>query len=142
MSRRKKFQPGDVVEVSWRADTAPARYAVVVGYRQDAKGRGEYRLVRVNRAVAGQTYGHTFWLKSYELTATGNRYKRAVQTVRLNDLLGKSRERGCSCQCCVHTAIAHSEVKNDGTFAWEADLAKVEADAIMGLDPEQEVESE
>lgn len=137
MPRRKKFQPGDVVAYTRYPD--PIFYAVVVGYRQDAKGRGEYRLVRVNRAVAGQLYGHTFWLKSYELFATESRYQRAVSVVRANDRLGKSLERGCSCQCCVHTATPLSQIRSDGTFQWEADLEKAEADATMGLDPEQEV---
>jgi len=132
MGRKKKARLGDVV------DYGPG-FAVVVGYRQDTRGRGEYRLVRVNRAVAGQTYGHTFWMKSYLIAPTGSRYARAVQTVRLNDLLGKSRERGCSCQCCVHTAIARSQVKGDGTFAWEADLDSEGGGATIDLDPEQEV---
>jgi len=70
--------------------------------------------------VAGQTYGHTFWLKSYELTATGNRYKRGrPDRCASNDLLGQEPgARMLLPMPCVHTAIAHSEVKNDGTFAW------------------------
>lgn len=124
MPRPRKCWPGDVV--IYHQDNTESGYAVVVGYRQDGRGRGDYRLVRVTRPLAGQTYGHTFWLKSYRVDPVGTRYTRAVSVVRANDRLGPSKDRGCSCQCCAHTAISLSMVRADGSLAWEHDDATIE----------------
>ncbi len=113
MPRPLKFQPGDVVT---DIGNKPDQLAVVVDYRQDDKGRGEYRVIRLTNAVNGHLYGPAHWVKSYRLHPTGSTYKRAVSVYRNNAAIGTAADRGCRCNCCIHTAIPASVVKADGTF--------------------------
>ena len=109
MGRRHKFEIGDVVRYS---DTD---HAVVVDYRQDTRGRGEYRIVRIT-APHGKPYGAATWRKSplVHRSEVTNRRMGMVYTYRANLRLGN--ERGCFSQCCVHVAIPVNQVRKDGTL--------------------------
>lgn len=91
---------------------------VIVDYMQDASGHGYYRVVNVTRLHGGQMYGPASWRQSYELEATGTKYRRGPTTYRKNEGIA---ERGCSCNCCVHEAIPLGEIREDGTYEWEHD---------------------
>lgn len=113
MGRRKKFRIGEVV-------TYRGRPAVVVDYRQDAKGRGFYRVVRLVSLPSGRGYGPAVWRESYRLSERkdwSDGRPTAVKQYRANQKLGA--ERGCSCECCAHVAIPVGVIRNDGTLKGE-----------------------
>lgn len=111
MGRKFKFKIGEVVRYN---DTD---HAVVVDYRQDTRGRGEYRIVRLS-APHGKQYGAAPWRKSYVLYKSEVTHIRlgVVSTYRANLRLGGLEERGCLSQCCVHVAIPVSQVNKDGSL--------------------------
>ena len=110
MPRPMKFEPGDVAHVD------DGGWVVVVDYKQDTKGRGEYRVIRLSNPLNGYLHGPPHYIKSYKLSQTAFVYKRAVSNYRNNEAIGTTAERGCRCQCCIHTALPPSMVKADGTY--------------------------
>lgn len=117
MPRPLKFQPGEVAE---DYGSATPRWVVVVDYRQDSRGRGEYRVIRLSNPTNGYLHGPAFWVKSYRLHPTDWTYKRAVSVYRNNQAIGDGSDRGCRCYCCIHVATPASDVEKDGTFKWES----------------------
>jgi hypothetical protein len=107
-----KFKMGDVATY----DFDGSAYRVIVDYRNDPGGRGEYRVVRLTNPVNGHMYGPPHWVKSYLLKPGEFTYKRGVSVYRNNTAIGTTAERGCRCQCCIHTALPASVVNVDGTF--------------------------
>jgi len=93
--------------------------AVVVRYQYNAtigRGRGQYVLLR--RYGANRLYGETLTRDPHVLMADPERGPniRASSIVRNNAAI---LERGCSCNCCIHTAMSASDVRQDGTFVWD-----------------------
>jgi len=113
MGRKRKFTTGDVVWWGRKHSSA-----VVVDYRQDYKGRGEYRVVRLLAASGGKAYGPAIWVQSHFLsnnTSPRNRRDSARTIWRANQRIG-DKDRGCTCNCCPHIAMTRSEINHDGTF--------------------------
>ncbi len=111
MGRNFKFEIGEVVRYN---DTD---HAVIVDYRQDTRGRGEYRMVRTT-APHGKQFGAATWRKSYLLWKSEVTHIRGgiVRTYKANLRLGGLEDSGCLSQCCAHVAIPISQIKTDGTL--------------------------
>ncbi len=108
--RPRKFHKKDVV---WQKDVES--YGVVVDWKSDVSGHGYYRVVNIHRLNGGRMYGPPVWRQSWNLEGTGQKYKRGPVTYRKNQALA---DRGCSCNCCIHTAIPSGQMREDGTW-WE-----------------------
>ena len=125
MGRRRKFELGDVVWGVKPIEGVPyfhemEYFGVVVNYRQDPRGKGEYHIVRTLHPISGATYGYPFWVVPHELTGLDVPQRwTAVKTYRANNRL---EERGCSCMCCAHEAIPAGMIRKDGTFTWTEQL--------------------
>jgi len=109
--RPRKFNNKDIV---WQTDVKA--YGVIVDWKSDITGHGYYRVISLTRLYGGKMYGPAVWRQSWNLEPTGQRYKRGPVTYRKNLALG---ERGCSCNCCIHTAIPSGQLREDGTWTWE-----------------------
>ena len=109
MGRKRRFTEGQVV-------TYADQPCVVVGYRQDRKGRGSYRLVRVLHLPAGRAFGPSVWVASEKIVDNPHPDRRSVtvRAVKANDRLGP--DRGCTCQCCPHVSIPLSAILGGGEF--------------------------
>lgn len=116
MPRPRKFQYGDVVLDNYLYEDD---LAVVVDYRQDRQGRGFYRIIRLTHLPGGTLYGRPAWRESRWLTNADASYTRARSVYLANKRIGTAADRGCSCNCCPHTAIPLSDVLGDGSFRWE-----------------------
>lgn len=113
----RKFEIGDAVV--WPSHSGGLDRGVVVAYIYEphiGRGRGKYVMLR--RYGHQRLYGETATRLSQEVQpdvgAPPNR--KAVSIVRNNSVIV---DRGCSCNCCIHTAMRASDVNDDGTFAWE-----------------------
>ena len=115
MSRKRKFQAGDICIVS--GEEMP-QYAVIVDYRQDGTGRGEYRVQRVLHPLNGGAVGPAVWRGPHFLLKVADLPTRAAN-VRIYNANQKLEDRGCSCNCCPHEAIPRSMIRKDGTFRWD-----------------------
>src|SRR3972149_1315983 len=107
MGRKCRFSVGQVV----RYRGLPC---VVVDYRQDRKGRGTYRLVRLTHLPAGRGFGSAVWVPSEKIgdhPPVDNRHT-AVSVVKANDKL--EPDRGCACQCCAHVSIPLGVILSSG----------------------------
>jgi len=114
MGRKRKFTIGEIV--TWQG-----KAACVVAYRQDAKGRGEYRVNRLIAVSGARAYGPAVWVASNFLSSHPWPHCRpnVVTTYRANQRLGKDRD--CSCNCCPHVRIPPSVVRSDGTLVGDED---------------------
>ena len=116
MPRPRKFKMGEVAK--WGRQPV-----VIVDWRSDDAGRGEYRIVRT-LGLTGKAFGPARWLDSNQIDryrATDKRpwYMRptVLRTVRANIRLGDDHEdRGCTCNCCPHVAIPAGVIRQDGTI--------------------------
>lgn len=113
MGRKRKFGIAEVV-------TSRGRPAVVVDYRQDTRGRGQYRIVRLTSLPSGRGYGPAIWQDSHLLLPYpwDDARPTAVKMYRANERLGDA-DRGCACQCCAHVAIPPGMIRSDGTLEGE-----------------------
>ena len=109
MGRHRKFTIGEVV--TWQGQAV-----VVVDYRQDTRGRGEYRVNRLVAVSGGRAYGPAVWVTSDKLTTHPWPHARpnVATTYRANSKLGPERE--CGCNCCPHVRIPPSMIQSDGTL--------------------------
>ena len=116
MGRPRKFNTNDLAY--YITEDGRKQYAVIVDWRSDTRGRGEYRIVRLTHPQGGRPYGAAAWFKSELLHTTGKTWGYKVSmTYRMNERLKRFGERGCECQCCVHAAIPRRVVRPDGTHA-------------------------
>ena len=121
MSRRRKFQMGDVAwwykaieGVEWVKQMP--YFAIIVDYKQDGTGRGMYRVVRTLHPVSGATFGEPVWTAPQDLTPMDvPKRPRAVRIYKANERL---EERGCACSCCAHEAYPERGIRNDGTLRY------------------------
>ena len=110
MGRSRKFELGDVAYYR-------SVFVVIVDYRQDTRGRGEYRVVRVQHPFNGSAYGDSVWIPPHLLLKTD--YNPRPNTVRVYRANLRMEHRGCACNCCPHEAIPRSDINADGTFVWD-----------------------
>ena len=123
--RMLKFQPG---ELAIHKDHG---LVVIVAYRYyEPAQRGQYRSIRLLSLYPFKRVGPATWAETWNLTKLSEDSVPPVQplswkSVRVyetNKRLGETAaERGCSCQCCIHTAVSVSSVRADGSFTWEGD---------------------
>jgi len=101
MGRRRKFRLADIV---WDG----GRLSVVVDYR--VRGSvSEYRVVPISGKR--RRYGRASWRRAMDLHASGERSNTAsLLTYRANQHLDDALDdRGCDCECCIHTAQPRSD---------------------------------
>ena len=114
---KRKFELGDAVV--WPSHAGGLDHGVVVRYIYDAnRGRGRGRYVLLRRYGAQRLYGETVVRESFEVMADEGAppNRKAPSVVRNNAVI---LDRGCSCNCCIHTAMRASDVNDDGSFAWD-----------------------
>ncbi len=127
MGRPKKFELGDIVE--YIGSLQANGVFVVVGYESIDDTR-RYRVIPLDFRMRRR--GDAVWKWSWILRATGQRSGTAsVKTYRANEAL---IERGCSCQCCIHTAFGSSEWTNWGRWR-DPEPVGIEDPEILGLTP-------
>ena len=133
MGRPRKFKDGDIAwyeRVGYRPEGEPItyrQYGVVVGYNRNEQFPtfpGHYKIVRLTSdSWKGTTFGGTIWLQSNKLHRAAVKYRRPVVVRRYRNNQ-KIPDRGCYCNCCVHTAIPAGMVNNDGSFKWDEEGEK------------------
>lgn len=113
--RKHKFRPGDGCywDITDTENRPYRQYGYVVDWAV-RQGRGHYRIVRMTGGHLGATpWGRPIWIISYNLHPTGRWWRGLLLQFRANQRL---KERGCTCNCCVHEAIPRSTLNMDGTF--------------------------
>lgn len=133
MGRRKKFKPGDVawfekeaeiVGGSEMGDTAYVKqYCVIVDYyRTEGQGKAGYYIVvpTTGPDIQMNVTGPATWVKSWQLHPTPDSYrmKTILSRYRNNQTIP---DRGCSCNCCIHTSVPPSMVDDKGQYRWDFD---------------------
>lgn len=124
MGRKRKFEEGSVVfgykDIAGVDElTSMPFFGVVIDYKLDIRGRGEYGVVRVLHPVNGAPYGELFYMVPHHLVPTVYPNRSTVaRRYRANQRL---IERECECNCCAHEAIPVSMITKKGTFSWEKD---------------------
>lgn len=117
MSKRK-FTIGD--PVLFPSEEGGMERGVVVRYEyHPEKGKGRGRYVMLRRYGANRLYGETVTRDSYVVIPDQDSIgpnKSGATIVRNNAVI---LDRGCSCNCCIHTAMRPSDVRQDGSFTWE-----------------------
>src|SRR5210317_759079 len=105
MANRYKFKPGDI------ALDPDGEKVIVVDHRLVSPTQSQYRVVR--RDPMKRRVGAAKWYQSYLLKKTGEHsWVGAVRTYRANEAMGE--ERGCFCQCCIHTSMDTLDFTNKG----------------------------
>lgn len=112
--RPLKFKPGEIAH--WKKKDT---YVVVVDHMTSGKAaRGLYRCVRLIQRYPHQRYGHALWVGSEALFKVEG-MPAANMTRRVWAANQRLVDRGCPCNCCVHTKLTFSDVGKDGTLRWE-----------------------
>jgi hypothetical protein len=129
MGRNRKFELGEIVRrVGPVASRSTHQRYVVVGYEPDER---RYRVIPLD--YKNRRRGDAAWMQSWWLMTTNQSSGTAsIKTYRANEALP---ERGCSCQCCIHTAYSLSEWTNHGGWRELEEPTSIEDPGILGLVP-------
>ena len=115
VGRKPKLRPGQ------HADHKDLGLVVAVDYERDKWTVSRYRVIRLYSYMPYHRYGRAIWVRTHHLKARDDLIDAptSLQVYRANKKLGLAKDRGCSCNCCAHTAIPRGQIRTDGSFKWE-----------------------